>query len=233
MPLGRPEYLRQQVVMSLRNLEVECIDLYQLHSIDRTVPLADQLGELARLKEEGKIRHIGLSGQPGVTIDELTHALFRLRISSRSKTCTTSPIVADEKTLRFAESRNIAFIPWFPLGHGGLVGPDSVLAPIAKQYGATSSQLALAWLLHRSPATVLIPGTTSIKHLEENVRAAEIHLSDADMSAITAAVDKANPPTWRPDPAKATSTTPHKRSNADTLRAIYADLSCIGQICCR
>jgi pyridoxine 4-dehydrogenase len=233
MPLGRPEYLRQQVVMSLRNLGVECIDLYQLHSIDPTVPLADQLGELVRLKEQGKIRHIGLSGQPGVTIDQLIEARAITDIVAIENLYNIADR-ADEKTLRYAEQHNVAFIPWFPLGHGGLVGPDSVLNPIAEQYGATPSQLALAWLLHRSPATILIPGTTSFTHLEENVRAANIKLSAADMAAITAAVDRANPPTWRPDPAssrqppkKGVTTTPGKHPNTETLRTIYADLSCI------
>ncbi|WP_155888641.1 aldo/keto reductase [Inquilinus limosus] len=198
VPLGRPEYLRQQVELSLRNLGVECIRLYQLHSIDPAVPLADQIGELARLREQGKIRHIGLSGQPGVTIDELTRARAVADIVAVENLFNIADRT-DEETLRHAEKHNIAFIPWFPLGHGGLVGPDSVLAPIAAEYGATPSQLALAWLLHHSPATVLIPGTTSITHLEENARAADLRLSAADMAAITAAVDRAKPQIWRPE----------------------------------
>lgn len=198
VPLGRPEYLRQQVELSLRNLGVECIRLYQLHSIDPTVPLADQIGELARLREQGKIHHIGLSGQPGVTIDELTRARAVADIVAVENLFNIADRT-DEETLRHAEKHNIAFIPWFPLGHGGLVGPDSVLAPIAAEYGATPSQLALAWLLHHSPATVLIPGTTSITHLEENARAADLRLSAADMAAITAAVDRAKPQIWRPE----------------------------------
>jgi pyridoxine 4-dehydrogenase len=198
VPLGRPAYLRQQVEMSLRNLGLERIPLYQLHSIDPAVPLADQLGELVRLQEQGKIRHIGLSGQPGVTIDELTQAQAITNIAAIENLYNIADR-SDDKTLRHAEKHNVAFIPWFPLGHGDLVGPDNVLAPIAAQYGITPSQLALDWLLHQSPATVLIPGTTSLKHLEENARAIDIQLSAADMAAITAAIDRANPQTWRPE----------------------------------
>ncbi|WP_149193042.1 aldo/keto reductase [Luteimonas suaedae] len=198
MPLGRPEYLRQQVEMSLRNLGLECIGLYQLHSIDPAVPLADQMGELVRLQEQGKIRHIGLSGQPGVTIDELIRARAHANVVAIENLYNIADR-ADEDTLRHAEEHDIAFIPWFPLGHGGLVGPDNVLAPIARQYGATASQLALSWLLHHSPATVLIPGTTSIEHLEQNMRAIDIELSESDMADIDVAVNRAKPPVWRPE----------------------------------
>jgi pyridoxine 4-dehydrogenase len=197
VPLGRPEYLRQQVEMSLRNLGLESIDLYQLHSIDPAVPLADQLGELVRLQEQGKIRYIGLSGQPGVTIDELNQAREIADIVAVENLYNIADR-ADEETLRYAEGHNIAFIPWFPLGHGELVGQDSVLTPIATQYDATPSQLALAWLLHHSTATLLIPGTTSITHLEQNMRASEIRLSNAEMDVITAAVDRAKLRAWRP-----------------------------------
>jgi len=197
VPLGRPEYLRQQVEMSLRNLGVDSIDLYQLHSIDPAVPLADQLGELVRLQEQGKIRHLGLSGQPGVTINELNQAREIADIVAVENLYNIANR-ADEETLRYAEGHHIAFIPWFPLGHGDLVGKESVLAPIAAQYDATPSQLALAWLLHHSTATLLIPGTTSVIHLEENMRAAEIRLGNAEMDAITAAVDRAKPQAWRP-----------------------------------
>ncbi|MBO0720858.1 MAG: aldo/keto reductase [Blastocatellia bacterium] len=198
VPLGRPAYLRQQVELSLRNLGLERIPLYQLHSIDPTVPLADQLGELARLQEQGKIRHLGLSGQPAVTIDELTRAQAMTNIAAIENLYNIADR-SDDKTLRHAEKNNVAYIPWFPLGHGGLVGPDSVLAPIAARYEITPSQLALAWLLHRSPAILLIPGTTSLKHLEENALATDIRFNAADMADITAAVDRANPQTWRPE----------------------------------
>lgn len=197
MPLGRPEYLRQQVEVSLYNLGVDRIDLYQLHSIDPTVPLADQLGELARLREQGKIRHIGLSGQPGVTVDEITESRAITEIAAVENLYN----IADrsgEDSLWHAEKHGIAFIPWFPLGHGDLVADGGVLGPLASRFGATPAQLALAWLLHHSPATVLIPGTTSVRHLEENMRAADLRLSPADMAAVTAEVDRLRPVTWRP-----------------------------------
>jgi pyridoxine 4-dehydrogenase len=171
-PLGRPAYLRQQVEMSLRNLGLDCIPLYQLHSIDPTVPVADQLGELARMREQGKIRHIGLSGQPGVTVSELTQAQTITKIVAIENLYNVADR-SDDETLRYAEGCDVAFIPWFPLGHGDLVGPNSILIPIAAQFGMSPSQLALAWLLHKSPVTVLIPGTTSVKHLKENASASD------------------------------------------------------------
>ncbi|MFC4765650.1 aldo/keto reductase [Dyella koreensis] len=216
MPLGRPEYLRQQVEMSLRRLGVERISLYQLHSIDPTVPLADTLGELVRLQKQGKIHHLGLSNQPGVSIDQLMQARQYADIVAIENLYNIADR-ADDDVMRYAEEHRIAFIPWFPLGHGGLVGPDSPLAPIAHRYGLTASQLALAWLLHHSPATLLIPGTTSIKHLDENAVAANVELDSADMRAIVEAVDREHLPTWRPDRAAqvpasaATGTQDHAR----------------------
>lgn len=200
MPLGRPEYLRQQVEMSLRRLGVERISLYQLHSIDPNVPLADTLGELVRLQEQGKIHHLGLSNQPGVSMAQLTEARRHADIVAVENLYNIVDR-SDDDVLDYAESQQIAFIPWFPLGHGGLVGEDSALAPIARRYGMTTSQLALAWLLHRSPATLLIPGTTSIAHLDENAAALSIELDDAQMHDILQAVDDARLPLWRPDPA--------------------------------
>jgi aryl-alcohol dehydrogenase-like predicted oxidoreductase len=197
MPLGRPEYLRQQVEMSLRRLGLDRISLYQLHSIDPTVPLADTLGQLVRLQEQGKIHHIGLSNQPGVSISELTSARRVAKIAAIENLYNVADR-ADDGVLDHAQQNNVAFIPWFPLGHGGLVGPDSPLSPIGKQYGASASQIALAWLLHRSPATLLIPGTTSIAHLKENMQAASIKLNAADVTAIATAVDQAKLSTWRP-----------------------------------
>ena len=198
VPCGRPAYLRQQVELSLRNLGMERIPLYQLHSIDPCVPLEDQLGELAALQKQGKIRHIGLSGQPGVSIAQLQEAQQIVDIVAIENLYNLADRT-DDATLKYAEKNNIAYIPWFPLGHGGLVGPDNVLSPIAERFGASPSQLALAWLLHKSPATVLIPGTTTIKHLEENIKATDIQLSTDDLAAIESAVDAAHPPTWRPE----------------------------------
>lgn len=196
-PLGRPEYLRQQVELSLRNLGVERIDLYQLHSIDRTVPLADQIGELVRLQEQGKINEIGLSDQPGVSVEDLDQA--RRHGSIAAVECLYNIVDrGHDDTLAVAEREDIAFIPYFPLGHGDLAGPDGPLATIAKEYGRTASQLSIAWLLHRSPATVLIPGTTSLDHLAENMAAADLVLTESEMAAITAAVDAQALPKFRP-----------------------------------
>lgn len=198
MPLGRPEYLRQQVELSLRRLGLERISLYQLHSIDPTVPLSDSLGELVSLQKQGKIHHIGLSNQPGVSIDQLTKSRQFANIVAVENLYNIADRT-DDHVLHYCEKHRIAFVPWFPLGHGGLVGPDSALTPIAERYGITPSQLALAWLLHQSPATLLIPGTTSIEHLDENAGATAIELNPAEMRAIVEAVDCAELPTWRPE----------------------------------
>ncbi|MCU1629047.1 MAG: put [Pseudonocardia sp.] len=198
--LGRPEYLRQQVELSLCNLGLERIDLYQLHRIDPIVPLADQIGELARLQEEGKIHHIGVSGQPEVTVDQLTQAREIADIVAVENLYNIAD-QSSEDVLRYAEEHDIAFIPWFPMGHGDLTGPDSPLATVAKEYGATPAQLALAWLLHHSPNILLIPGTSSVVHLEENLQAADIKLDDNDMAALSETASAAVP--WRPSVAQA------------------------------
>jgi aryl-alcohol dehydrogenase-like predicted oxidoreductase len=197
MPCGRPAYLRQQVELSLRNLGVDCIKLYQLHSIDPTVPLSDQLGELVRLREQGKIQHIGLSGQPAVTIDDLVQAEQFTEIVAIESLYNIVDRT-DIKALRYAEEHDVAYVPWFPLGHGQLTKPDSPLAPLARQFDLTPSQLALAFLLHTSKTTLLIPGTTSVRHLDENFKAANVHLSEDDLRTITEAVDALGLETWRP-----------------------------------
>jgi pyridoxine 4-dehydrogenase len=178
-------------------LGVDCIALYQLHSIDPKVPLADSLGELVRLQEQGKIRHIGLSNQPGVSIAQLVEAQKTARIVAIENLYNVADR-ADDDVLEHATRNHIAFIPWFPLGHGGLVGPDSALAPLAATYAVTPSQLALAWLLHRSPVLLLIPGTTSVTHLKENASAAHVNLNAAEVRAIAEAVDRLGLPGWRP-----------------------------------
>ncbi|HKP59704.1 MAG TPA: aldo/keto reductase [Polyangiales bacterium] len=199
VPCGRPAYLRQQVELSLRNLGVDCIKLYQLHAIDPTVPLADQLGELIRLREQGKIRHIGLSGQPAVKLDDLVRSRELTEIASVESLYNLVDRT-DDTALEYAESHDIAYVPWFPLGHGELTRPNSPLAPLARQFDLTPAQLALAWLLHRSPATLLIPGTTSLRHLEENMKAREVKLTTAEMREITSAVDALQLKPFRPTP---------------------------------
>jgi len=193
--LGRPEYLRQQVELSLRNLGVDRIDLYQLHRIDPLVPLADQLGELVRLRQQGKIRHIGLSGQPEVTVEQLTEARKTTDIVAVENLYNIADR-SSEPVLKYAEANGIAFIPWFPLGHGDLVRPDGVLNEPAARHGVSPAQLALAWLLRHSPNALLIPGTTSARHLEENLRAADVTLDEDQWAAVEERCSHIT--TWRP-----------------------------------
>ncbi|MFI9510523.1 aldo/keto reductase [Nocardia sp. NPDC052566] len=181
-PVGRPEYLRQQTELSLRHLGVDRIDLYQLHRIDPRVPLADQLGELALLQGEGKIRHIGVSQ---VSVEQLQRAREIATIVSVQNLYNVANRT-DEDVLDYAERSGIAFIPWFPLATGHLAGPGGPLESIAREHGATPAQLALAWLLRRSPAMLPIPGTASVAHLEENMAAALIELSDNDFATLSA-----------------------------------------------
>jgi aryl-alcohol dehydrogenase-like predicted oxidoreductase len=182
-PVGRPEYLRQEAEMSLRRLGLDRIDLFQLHRIDPKVPLADQVGALASLQKEGKIRHIGLSE---VTIEELEQAQRYATIVTVQNKYNLGERTA-EPLLEHAQQHNIGFIPWFPLATGALAKDGSVLHTLAKRLGATPSQLALAWLLHRSPVMLPIPGTSKVKHLEDNMAAAELTLSESDMKALAQA----------------------------------------------
>ena len=183
-PVGRPEYLRQQTEMALRLLGLEQIPLMQLHRIDPKVPLADQVGELAKLREEGKIRFIGLSE---VTVDELRAAAEIAPIATVQNLYNLANRSAEE-LLDYSAANGIGFIPWFPLATGELAKPGSPLAELAAERGATPSQLALAWLLRRSPVMLPIPGTASVAHLEDNVAAAGITLTEGEYAALEAAV---------------------------------------------
>ncbi|MFF6787335.1 oxidoreductase [Streptomyces sp. NPDC012510] len=183
-PVGRPEYLRQQVELSLRHLGLERIDLYQLHRIDPQVPLADQLGALAELRDAGKIRHIGLSE---VSVAELEQARAITEIASVQNMYNLAERKSED-VLDYAEANGIGFIPWFPIATGQLAKPGGPLDTVAKEYDATPSQLALAWLLRRSPALLPIPGTSSLAHVEENIGAARIRLSDGAYQALVDAV---------------------------------------------
>jgi aryl-alcohol dehydrogenase-like predicted oxidoreductase len=184
VPIGRPEYLRQQVELNLRHLGLERIDLLQLHRIDPKVPVAEQVGELAKLQSEGKIRHIGLSE---VSIEDIEEAGKTATIVSVQNLFNLAQRDA-EPVLEYAEANGLGFIPWFPLATGELAKPGGPLDEIAREHGATPSQLALAWLLRRSPAMLPIPGTSSVAHLEENVAAAKIRLSDEEFAALSKAV---------------------------------------------
>jgi pyridoxine 4-dehydrogenase len=181
VPLGRPEYLRQQAELSLRRLRLECIDLYQLHRVDPKVPLDDQIGALAELRAEGKIRHIGLS--------EVSVA--QIRQAQRS-----APIVSVqnmynlrdrnwEDVLRYCEEQGIAFIPWLPIARGEHAQPDGPLGTVAKELDATPAQVALAWLLRQSPVMMPIPGTSSAKHLAENAAAIRVRLTDEQYQRLS------------------------------------------------
>jgi pyridoxine 4-dehydrogenase len=183
-PVGRPEYLRQQCMLSLRHLGLERIELYQLHRIDSKVPLAEQLGALTELQQEGKIHHIGLSE---VTVEELRQAQELATIVSVQNLYNLANRSA-EPVLDYAEANEIAFIPWFPLATGQLAGSGGPLDQLAQELDATPSQLALAWLLKRSPVTLPIPGTASVAHLEENLAAAGIDLSDEQFEALSGTV---------------------------------------------
>jgi len=190
LPVGRPEYIRQCVEMSLRRLKVDRIDLYQLHRIDAKVPAAETLGALKDLQKAGKIRHVGLSEvKPG----EIEHAMKVLPIVSVQNEYNIGNRKS-ERTLEFCEKHDLAFIPWYPVAAGSLAKPGGPLDAAAKRHGASVGQLALAWLLHRSPVILPIPGTSSIEHLEENTGAAELKLDEEEWAAIEAAVKNSGQP---------------------------------------
>jgi pyridoxine 4-dehydrogenase len=180
---GSPARLREMCEASLRRLRTERIDLYQLHRLDPAVPLADQLGTLDELRREGKIRHVGLDS---VTGDQLEEALSLTGIASVQNRFNVVDR-ASESVVKVCEAHGLAFLPWFPLANGALTGDTgAVLDTVAGRHGATRGQIALAWLLHRSPVLCPTPGTGSLVHLDENLAAREIELSDEDRQALTA-----------------------------------------------
>jgi pyridoxine 4-dehydrogenase len=180
---ARPEYLRQCVEGSLRRLGVDCIDLYQLHRVDPDTPLEDSLGELAAMQQEGKIRQIGLSE---VEVDTIVQARAIVDVVSVQNLYNLSDR-GHEAVLDYCEREGVGFIPWFPLATGKLAGGRGPMGAAAKRHGSTPSQLALAWLLRRSPVMLPIPGTSSVDHLEENCAAATIELTDAEFAELSAA----------------------------------------------
>jgi pyridoxine 4-dehydrogenase len=180
--VGRPAYLTQQAELSLRHLKVERIDLFQLHRIDPDVPLADQLGALRELQEQGKIRHIGLSE---VSVAQLKEANSIVDVVSVQNLYNLTNRQSQD-VLEHATAEGIAFIPWFPIATGDLAAPDSPVADIARELDATPSQVALAWLLQKSPVVLPIPGTKSVEHLTENLGAARVALSAEDMARLDA-----------------------------------------------
>ena len=179
-PVGRPEYLRQQLEMSLRRLKLERLELYQLHRIDPKVPVEETLGEIKKFQSEGKIRHFGLSE---VSIKEIEHARKMIEVVSvQNKYNLTDR--NHEDVLKHCEKNGVVFIPWFPVAAGELARPGGLLDKAALKHGATMAQLSIAWLLHHSPVILPIPGTSSVAHLEENVAAARVELSAEEWSAI-------------------------------------------------
>jgi pyridoxine 4-dehydrogenase len=184
LPVGRPEYLVQQVEMSLRHFKTGVIDLWQLHRIDPKTPVEESLGAIAKLQKEGKIRHIGLSEVKPAEIDQARKIVDIVSVQNLYN-------VGDrnhEDVVQYCEKHSLAFIPWFPVAAGKLARPGGKLDELAKRHGSTVSQISLAWLLHRSPVILPIPGTSSVAHLEENLKAAEISLSEAEMKEIETAV---------------------------------------------
>ncbi|MFE7428753.1 aldo/keto reductase [Streptomyces sp. NPDC057545] len=178
---GRPERLRAMCEASLRRLRTERIGLYQLHRLDPEVPMADQLGALDELRQEGKIRHIGLDT---LTADQLEQALSLTGIASVQNRFNLLDRSSDA-VLRVCEAHGLAFLPWFPLADGALTGEaGAALTGVADRHGATRGQIALAWLLHRSPVLCPTPGTGSPVHLAENMGAREVRLSAEDMSRL-------------------------------------------------
>jgi aryl-alcohol dehydrogenase-like predicted oxidoreductase len=182
LPVARPEYLNQQVEMSLRRLKTERIDLWQLHRIDPKVPVEESLGVIKRLQEQGKIRHVGLSEVKPKEIDQARKVMDIVSVQNQYN-------IGDrqhEDVVDYCAKHNIAFIPWFPVAAGKLAQPGGKLDQAAQRHNATVSQLSLAWLLHRSPVMLPIPGTSSVEHLEENIAAADVKLSEAEWKEIEA-----------------------------------------------
>jgi pyridoxine 4-dehydrogenase len=186
-PVGRAEYLRQQLEMSLRRLKLERIDLYQLHRFDPKVPVEESLGELKKMQEEGKIRHIGISEtsvadvQQAQKIVNVVSVQNQYNISDRQH----------EDVVAYCTKNKIVFIPWFPLAAGELTKYGSVLDRLATAHKVTKSQIALAWLLRRSPEMLPIPGTSQVSHLEQNVAAAELKLEESEWQSLEQAATKA------------------------------------------
>jgi len=184
LPVGRPEYLEQQVHLSLRHLRTDTLDLWQLHRIDQQVPVEESLGVIARLQKDGKIRHVGLSEVNPAQIERARKVVEIVSVQNRYNLGDRE----HEAVLDYCEAHGIAFIPWFPVAAGRLAQPGGALDSIARRHHATVAQISLAWLLHRSPVILPIPGTSSLTHLEENMKAGEISLTGGDLAEIEQAV---------------------------------------------
>ncbi|MDQ1693272.1 MAG: pyridoxine 4-dehydrogenase [Acidobacteriaceae bacterium] len=179
-PVGRPEYLHQEVEMSLRRLKLERIDLWQLHRIDPKVPVEESLAPIKKLQQQGKILHVGLSEVKPHEIEQARKVIDIVSVQNQYNLGDRQ----HEDVVQYCDQHNIGFIPWFPVAAGKLARPGGPLDEAAKRHGATVAQLSIAWLLHHSPVMLPIPGTSSVKHLEENVAAASIQLSPEEWKAI-------------------------------------------------
>jgi pyridoxine 4-dehydrogenase len=186
--LGRAEYLRQCVLMSLRRLGVERIDLWQLHRIDARTDRAEQFDVIAAMQREGLIHHVGLSEVSVADIEEARRHFEVASVQNMYNLVSRK----HEDVLEYCTREGIAFIPWYPLGAGRLTRDGTVLDRVATTLGATAAQVALAWVLERSPLMLPIPGTSRVRHLEENVAAADLALSDADFEEL----DRAGRAEW-------------------------------------
>jgi pyridoxine 4-dehydrogenase len=187
VPVGRAEYLRQQVEMSLRRLKLERIDLYQLHRFDPKVPVEESLGELKKMQDEGKIRHIGISETSVAEVQQAQKIVTVVSVQNQYNITNR----AYEDVVSYCTKNKIVFIPWFPLAAGELTKPGSVLDRLATAHKATKSQVAIAWLLRRSPVMLPIPGTSQVSHLEQNVAAAELKLDESEWQSLEQAATKA------------------------------------------
>jgi aryl-alcohol dehydrogenase-like predicted oxidoreductase len=183
LPVGRPEYLRQCVLMSLRRLKQERIELWQLHRVDAKVPRDEQFGAIAQMQKEGLIHHAGLSE---VGVDEIKAAQKHFTVATVQNLYNLGNRKS-EAVLDYCEANGIGFIPWYPLAAGKLAQPGGAVDRIAKAHGVPASQVALAWLLQRSKVALPIPGTGSVKHLEENVAGAALKLSDGEFAELARA----------------------------------------------
>jgi pyridoxine 4-dehydrogenase len=186
-PVGRPEYLRQECEMSLQRLGVDQIDLWQLHRIDKKVPREEQFGVMKELQDAGKVRHLGLSE---VSVDDIKEAQETFEVATVQNMYNLTDR-RHEDVLEYCESEGIGFIPWFPLAAGNLAKPGGPVAEAAEAHDATSGQIALAWLLQHSEVMLPIPGTGSVDHLEENVAAADIELTDEEVATLDEAAGDA------------------------------------------
>jgi pyridoxine 4-dehydrogenase len=183
VPVGRPEYLKQEALMSMRRLRVDRIDLWQLHRIDPKVPRDEQFGVMQEMQREGLVHHLGLSE---VNIEEIEAASRYFQVVTVQNEYNMANRKSED-VLEYCERKGIGFIPWFPLAAGKLAQPGGALDSIAQRLGARSSQVALAWLLRRSPVILPIPGTSKVSHLDANAKGADLELTDEDMSALDAA----------------------------------------------